>query len=186
MKKFLFATSNPIKVRMAENVATEFGFRVQQIDVPVLEIQDEDGEVVARDKAYKVFDKLQKPVITCDDAWLIPGLQNFPGPYMKSVNHWFTPQNWLDLTRDLADRRIILRQYVVYQDVEQQKLFFTDLEGILLKEARGNSLFPHMALTSFDGGKTSSAEVYEKTKMPTTNQRTSWHDLCEWLTENPA
>lgn len=181
MKHVLYATSNAIKLQFAQKAAGEFELQVKQVLADVPEIQSEEGAVIAQDKAQKIFDIVKQPLVVSDDSWIIPGLKGFPGPYMKSVNHWFTPEDWLRLTAPLKDRRIILRQFAVYQDARTQKTFCTDLEGTLLTEIRGKAPFPHMALVSYDGGKTSAAETFSQKGPASLQVRTSWHDLCEWL-----
>lgn len=178
-----YVTGNQIKFNLAADVLREFGVELEQIKLDITEIQSEDGEPVARNKAARAFEQLQKPLIVSDDFWLIPGLNNFPGPYMKSINTWFTPDDWLRLTEALTDRRIILRQVAVYQDAHQQKLFATDIEGMLLHEARGTSPYPHSTIVSFDGGKHSNAEMHQRGngESGARHHHTTWHDLGAWL-----
>lgn len=180
MQKVLYVTGNSIKFHMAQTVCQEFGIDVEQGTFDADEIQGEDGERIARDKAQKAFDHFKQPIVVCDDNWIIPGLKGFPGPYMKSINAWFTPDDWLRLTSALDDRRVILRQIAVYQDKDGQKVFVADLEGILLREARGESPYPHSAVTSFDGGKTSNAEHHERGESAAQGRRNTWHDFAEW------
>lgn len=149
-----------------------------QLDIP--EIQAETGEEIARDKATKAYAELQKPLVVSDDSWMIPGLNNFPGPYMKQVNEWLTVQDWLNLTRDLSDRSIILRQIVVYQDEAEQFVFSVDIPGILLAKARGTSPYPHSTITSFDGGKHTNAEYHEKGESAAANHHNPWHEFAKW------
>jgi XTP/dITP diphosphohydrolase len=183
MKPILYATGNAIKFQLAQHVCSTYNIQLEQIALDVPEIQSEQGEPVARDKAEKAFAKFGKPVVVSDDSWMIPGLKNFPGPYMKSMNDWFTPDDWLRLTSVLEDRRVILRQIVVYQDSDVQKLFFTDIEGEMLREARGKSPFAHATITSFDG-KQSNAEYHERGENAAQNRPTSWHDFAEWYKGN--
>jgi XTP/dITP diphosphohydrolase len=178
----LYATGNPTKFRTAVKICETYGVALEQASLEIPEIQDDDGEIIARDKALRIFEQLQKPVVITDDSWLIPGLKGFPGPYMKYVNHTFTAEDWLRLTLPLTDRRIILRQAVVYQDKGQQQLFRLDVEALLLKDIRGICEFPHASLVSFDGGKTSAAEHISQARsaLGDSEHQTSWHDFCEW------
>lgn len=143
---------------------------------------------MARDKALRVFEQIKEPVVVSDDNWIVPALNGFPGPYMKYINHTFTANDWLRLMKDVTDRRIILRQVIVYQDQQQQQVFATDVEATILREARGQSSYPHTAVISFDGGKTSAAEIISdgKSALYDANRPTSWHDLCKWLKKQSA
>lgn len=183
MKTLLYATSNPIKFHTAQTICTEAGISLKQVSLDVPEIQAQNGEDVARAKALEAYEKLQQPVIISDDSWMIPGINNFPGPFMKFVDAAFTAEDWLRLTKDLTDRRIILRQIIAYQDAHQQQLFYTDVEALLIKEIRGKGVNSNMSIISLDGGKTSVAEQRQmgKSALAQANQRNSWHDLCDWL-----
>jgi XTP/dITP diphosphohydrolase len=183
MSKVLYATGNVEKFRLADIVCSRYDIQLEQDKLEVPEIQGEDGALIARDKADKAFAKFKKAVVISDDNWIIPGLNGFPGPYMKSVNDWFTVDNWLNLTRPLKDRRIILRQIVVYQDSDTQKLFSTVIEGLLLPDPRGESRYPHSKITSFDGGEQSSAEYHERGESSASHRRTVWHEFVEWYSD---
>jgi len=185
MNSLIYVTGNAAKLRQAITTCEPLGISLEQAVLDIPEVQAEDGEPIARDKATKAFAQLQKPLIISDDNWLIPGLNNFPGPYMKSMNHWFSPEDWLHLTGNLADRTIILRQIVVYQDADTQKLFSVDITGTLLHEIRGESPHPHCTITSMDGGKTTMAEHHEKNESAV-QQHSAWHDFAAWYAQNRA
>lgn len=186
MQTVLYATGNAIKFQLAQKVCGDLGVELIQTKLDIPEIQAETGEPVARDKAQKAFEQLGQPVIISDDNWNIPALGGFPGPYMKSVNEWFSAKDWLRLTTALTDRRIVLRQIAVYQDAAGQKLFATNIEGLLLREARGTSPHPHATIVSFDNGRHSNAEFHQRGQPAALTRPTVWHDLAAWLTARPG
>jgi len=147
--------------------------------INLLEIQSDNGEAIARHKAAAAFKALQTPLVVSDDSWSIPGLNGFPGPYMKYINEWFTPADFLRLTVDLEDRRIILRQEVVYQDAAEQVAFAVDTACLLLKELRGNSKYSHLTITSIDGQQ-SLAEIGVAGGSGLAGTRSVWHEFCAW------
>jgi XTP/dITP diphosphohydrolase len=116
-----------------------------------------------------------------DDSWIIPGLGGFPGPYMRYVNEWFNAEDWLRLTASLKNRDIILEQIIVYTDSGQQKLFVSQLKGVLLSEIRGTFKHAYMTIASFDGGQHSGAELNELGDSTLGLTNTAWHQLFEWL-----
>ena len=181
MKALSFVTGNAVKFKLAVEICEQFGVKLEQTSLDIPEYQAENGEEVARDKAAQAFAQLQKPVVVTDDTWVIPALKGFPGPYMKSMNMWFTPQDWLNLTRDLEDRDIILRQIAVYQDEREQVLFSVDIKGTMLKEARGESKYSHNTFVSFDGGKHTEAEAHANGQSAAIGGHTAWHELAAWL-----
>ncbi len=183
MKAVLYATGNNVKFRQAEHVCDEFGIILIQHGLDVPEIQSEEALPIALDKAQKAYDLCKQPVVISDDSWVIPGLNGFPGPYMKSMNHWFSVDDWLRLTASLTDRRIILTQIAVYQDINGPRLFSSTIEGMLLPKARGSSTYAHSSITSFDGGEHSNAEFHARTESAATHLKNVWHDFAEWYSE---
>lgn len=185
--RFTFVTSNDHKVATALVVCGEMDIHFKRENIDLTEIQSDDGATVARHKAEQAYEHFLQPVVITDDNWLIPGLNGFPGPYMKYVNQWFKPEDFIRLTKDLEDRRMIMRHIIVYKDRDNEKLFSVDIEGTMLKEARGSSLIPHFAVVSFDGGQHSVAEAESKDTSTTAvaQRANAWHDLCDWLQNNP-
>ena len=175
-----FATSNSLKFLAASQACREHDITLDQAIIDFVEIQSDNGEAIARHKAAAAFAKLKAPVVVSDDTWTIPGLGGFPGPYMKAVNQWFTPADFLRLTVDLVDRRIILRQEVIYQDATRQMAFAIDTPCLLLKEIRGASIYTHLTVTSVDG-QHSLAEVIATSGTSLPGALGVWHELGEWL-----
>lgn len=186
MRQIIFVTGNELKLRVARAICEPRGLTIAQTTLDITEIQSEDGKVIARDKAEKAFAILKKPLIVSDDIWEIPGLGGFPGPYMKFMNQWLSSEDFLRLTLPLTDRRIILRQVAAYQDEHQQKVFTADIEGRLLKEIRGRSTYPHLAIVSFSKDGQSVAEMSAAGKSAVGGHNTAWHELADWLTQKVA
>jgi XTP/dITP diphosphohydrolase len=183
-KEITFVTGNADKVWTANRICKDFGITLVQTTFDIVEIQAEDAEIIAREKAKRAYELVGGPVVVNDDSWIIPGLNGFPGPYMKSMNHWFSAEDFLRLTKPLTDRRIFLSQYTIYQDKNGARLFQRDIEGILLKEVRGeHAIAPHTAITSFDGGANSVAENFSKDHPSIDQHQTTWHDFAKWYTE---
>lgn len=178
-----FVTGNEHKYAIAQAKAKARGIKIEQVVLEIDEIQGEDPELIARDKAQKAYDLVGKPVVITDDSWSITALNGFPGAYMKSVNHWFTPQNFIDLLQGAEDRSVILHQYLVYQDDKQTVTFQKDLYGQVSTEARGSSYVPwrRVAIMEFANGKTlaeldSTDELDDNVK----DRLDAWEDFFNW------
>lgn len=182
MKTMAFVTGNNNKFHTAALVLESIGLKLIKKPLEIDEIQSEDIEYIARDKAQKAFAVLQKPLLVNDDSWSIHGLNGFPGPYMKSVTHWFSAQDFINLTAPLEDRRVTLHQIAVYQDESGQKLFKKAIAGVLLDKATdfpGPSWANVVSLTK-DGR--SLAEVRDTTPEQLASENdTVWHDIASWL-----
>lgn len=186
MRKVLFATSNQDKLLIAQTVCSQYDIKVEQALIDIDEIQGEDPVVIVKDKALRAYEGLKKPVVVSDDSWDIPGLNGFPGPYMKSINKWFTPQNFINLMLGVEDRSIILHQYLAYCDGSSVRVFSNDIPGIIIDTPRGeNDRSPNMCVTvlDHDNGKTI-AEVFEQGSDAVIqryiSRRDAWHEFVDW------
>jgi non-canonical purine NTP pyrophosphatase (RdgB/HAM1 family) len=181
MSQLIFITGNQHKIRAAQHILHAFGATLESRKLDIPEIQSEDSEAIALDKAQKAFDIVQQPLIVNDDSWIIPGLRGFPGPYMKDINQWFTAEDFLRLTLPLKDRRVFLRQYVVYKDHDETHLIKVDIEGTLLTEIRGESENPNDQIISFNEQGLSNAEARAQGVSVIAHKHTAWHELGAWL-----
>jgi len=185
MHGLFFTTGNIEKFDIAQAACQQLGVTLERATLDIDEIQGEDAEPIIRDKVQKAFLELKHPVIVSDDSWNIPGLRGFPGPYMKSMDHWFTPDDFLNLTRSLQDRRIILIQMLAYQDARQQKVFRVEHEGTLLPDARGSYGKPLQKIISMPGDHgLSVAEAYDRgTVHVERDVATGWREFATWYSK---
>ncbi len=182
MSSVIFASGNAEKFQIAHAVCEPLGITLIQKRFDIDEIQGEDSEVIVRDKVQRAFELAKAPVIVSDDSWNIPGLNGFPGPYMKSMDHWFTPEDFLNLTRALKDRRIILTQHLAYRDNSIEKVFRKKYVGTLLTEARGAYGKPlHKIVTMPGDNGLSIAEAYDRgTVRADRDVAAGWRELVAW------
>jgi non-canonical purine NTP pyrophosphatase (RdgB/HAM1 family) len=185
MKELIFSTGNESKFAHGFSVCSKAGIQLIQKTAEIPEIQDEDPEKVALDKAAKAFEHFQKPVVITDDSWSFAGLRGFPGVYMHSMNEWFTPDDFIRLVKPLENKKVTLTQYLIYADNSQQKVFKKDSTGKLLTQIQGHSIHPSHTIISMDGDDgLSIAEVFEKSDKNTVRAaELIWHDFAEWFTE---
>jgi XTP/dITP diphosphohydrolase len=182
MKDLIFCTGNAEKFANAQLVCQQHSIALSQQQIDIDEIQSEDGEVIVRDKLQKAYQQVSQPLVVTDDTWLIPGLRGFPGPYMKSINHWFTPDDLLRLTLPLEDRNIFLVQWLGYTDGEITKVFTSRVPATLLKEVRGvyGSASHKLISLKSDNG-LSIAEIYDKgLDRADRDAAVVWHNFLEW------
>lgn len=186
-KTVVFSTGNSDKFLTAQHVCKRYGVELVQADLDIDEIQGEDPQIVATDKARKAFSALKKPVVITDDSWAFSGLNGFPGVYMHSMNTWLTPADFLRLTLPLHDRRVTRTQYLIYDDGIQQKIFSLQSHGSLLTEARGASKHASHTVISLDGENgLSIAEVLQHLSDKSTRPSAKiWHNFITWFEAQP-
>ncbi len=179
--RILYVTGNSAKLRTAQNFLQEMGIEVEQGVVDVDEIQSESIEKIALDKARKSFEILQRPLIVNDSGWFFLGLNGFPGAFMKYVNQWFSGENFLDLTRNLKDRRVILKQVIVWTDGKDYKVFEHDTHCFLHREIKGDSprMSDNLVGPSEEG--ISFGEMTEKEDFKLDGEDAVWKELVEFL-----
>lgn len=181
MQQLLCATTNQHKFGQGVAAFRKYAVDLQQVVIDIDEIQGEDSEYIIRDKVKRAYEAVGQPVVVTDDSWSIPGLGGFPGAYMKSINHWFTPDDFIRLTRDLADRAIYIHQFVAYKSELQTVVFSHDIPGHLLTEARGQDGPPIMKVVSLTGENGASiAETYDQGLKRNDPAADAWHQLASW------
>ena len=186
MKTVYFATTNQEKLKNAQIVCVEAGIAVEPIALNIDEIQSEYPELIVKDKAKRAFELQGKPIVVSDDSWSIKALNGFPGPYMKSINHWFSPEDFLRLMHGIEDRRIILHQYLAYASDESTKVFKTESFGEIVQSVReGEQALPSQAVIAIDSddGKTIAEALTqddETIRQRYKKRRDVWHDFAEW------
>ena len=186
MKTVYFATTNQEKLKNAQIVCFEAGIIIEPAALDIDEIQGENSELIVKDKASRAFELTGKPVVVSDDSWSIKALNGFPGPYMKSINHWFSPEDFLRLMHNIEDRRITLHQYLAYASDEITKVFKTESFGEIVHNVRdGEQALPSQAVIAMDsdGGKTIAealAQDDEAIRQRYKERRDVWHDFVEW------
>jgi len=185
MKNLIFSTGNSQKFTTAKQACDKYLIALTQQDVAVDEIQDEDPQRVAIDKAKKAFQIIKQPLVITDDSWSFAGLKGFPGVYMHSINNWFTPDDFIRLVRPLKNRDTTLTAYLIYIDQNQLKIFTQQTKGTLLKEIKGQSTHSSHTIITMDGDNgLSIAEAYDQASDKSTRVSARiWHDFAEWYSE---
>lgn len=183
MQNIVFATGNHQKFATARDACRAFDIEVIQNDVDTLEIQSEDPEAVAIDKAIKSYQAVNQPIVITDDSWSFDGLNGFPGVYMHSMNHWFAPEDFLRLTNGLRNRTVTMTQYLVYHDGQNIKTFKQQAPGKLLGQIKGKSPFSSHTIIALDSDKgLSIAEAYDRAVDKSSRSTAKiWHDFAEWF-----
>lgn len=189
MTKILVATTNPEKFSFAQQSLEKVGLEAIQTVLDIDEIQGEDPETIIKDKASRAYELLGEPVLVTDDSWSFAGLRGFPGPYMKSINHWFTADDFARLISGLDDRLVTLQQLVAYQDEHECVVFRRDLTGQLVDKPRGDGGAPLQKVVIMDEDREADMTISEVIDAGEQHhprriaKRLAWDDFAEWYQE---
>ncbi len=181
-KKLYCATGNAQKFALGKRAFAAHGIELEQVFIEIDEIQGEESEAILADKARKAFELVGAPVLVSDDSWSIPALNGFPGPYMKSINHWFEPRDFLNLLQDKTDRTVYLDQYLAYIDEAGIVTFNKRLTGVFVTEPRGETGPPIMRVVELEDDGMTIAEVYDAGISEQRGaKRDAWSDAAAWF-----
>lgn len=190
MAKIICVTSNDFKFAIGQANLAKFNIELEQRVADIDEIQGEDPEQIVRAKAMSAYQAVGQPVLVTDDSWNIASLRGFPGPYMKSMNHWFTPADFMRLMHGQNNRLITLEQWVAYQDENECVTFRKDLPGLILDEPRGDSGAPIMKVVSLEGDEgLSISQMYDAGKAhddQRIDRGSAWFEFAKWYTQTHA
>lgn len=182
MKKLNYVTGNKKKFNNAQIFFKKRGIKLIQKKIEIYEIQGLDAVAIAKSKAEQAWQIIKEPLFVNDAYWIIPALKGFPGPYMKYINAWFTPQDIINLMRGKSDRRIILRDTIVYINNEEIEVFTNDHEGIVLKSIYcGEYGNPTDAVISLSESGKSIAEEMKNKGFFLKGEDVVWNNFVDWL-----
>lgn len=189
MPPIYFASTNKEKLTVAELFCKEASVPIEQIslgDIP--EIQGESPREIIHHKALEAYNVFGKPLVVSDDSWNIPALNGFPGAYMKSINYWFQPEDFLRLMDGVTDRTVFIEPYLAYVDEHEVVIFEGQVRGTVLTKPRGtNEKSPIMSVVALEGDNgLSIAEVYEQGQQNNPSRLTqgrAWPELLAWYKE---
>lgn len=71
---------------------------------------------IAVASARQAYHILRKSIAVSDAGLYIEGLNNFPGPFLKYMNHWFRPEDVLCLLCNCENRKAVVRECLVIVD----------------------------------------------------------------------
>lgn len=177
-----YVTGNQNKFMTAQMHLQAHGIDLQQKALEIPEIQASSTDEVALDKAVKAYELVRAPLVVSDHGWHIAALNGFPGPYMKYVNHWFAPEDFLALVKNHGNREVTLRQNLIYIDSDGTQPFAYDLKGYVLAEAyagEGTSWDKVVCITG-DGKSISEARKAAGQQTILSHEPEPWLSFAQW------
>lgn len=182
--KLTYVTGNKNKFENAQKFFVPHGVELMQASLNIPEIQAYDGLEVAKHKAQSAWGLLHETLFVNDASWLIPALNGFPGPYMKYVNEWFMPIDFIHLMEGKEDRTIILKDTIVYIDETGSVVFTNEHRGtILTSPAQGDYRHPSDAVISLSKSGASISEEISRGVSFIENENRVWENFAAWLSK---
>jgi XTP/dITP diphosphohydrolase len=177
-----FVTGNARKFRDLQQACDSFGIGVEQLNLPIDEVQSADPEEIAVKKA-KHAHRLAggRPVLVQDTFWNIMALRGFPGAYMSEVTKWLHADDFLRLMAGKNDRTVYCRDTLVYHDGKRSKVFVQNYQGSITDEPRGKGHVSIEQIVVMTGQAKTIAELEDQGLLPSVNQEESvWKEFAKW------
>ena len=185
--KISYVTGNPGKFENAQKFFAPYNIEVEQLALKIEEIQSDDSVEITIAKATSAFNTHKQPLFVNDASWAIPSLKGFPGPFMKYINQWFEPVDFVNLMTGKADRRIILRDCIVYIDETGHQVFTHEHQGLILDEmAQFEYKHPSDVVISLSKNHKSIAEEKKNGSFFIEDEDFVWKQFADWLRAEKA
>lgn len=173
-----YITSNQNKIDIAKKYLTPLDILFDSRTIDLTEVQSHDIRKVVESKAKEAFKTIKQPLFVNDHFWSFPALNGFPGAYMKYMNEWLTPEDFLNLMHGKKNRDAILTEAVCYIDKDHMQTFIVQHKGILLEKPQGKGL-PALTIISLSGDGKSIAEKLE-TDVSAVALHPIWEEFAEF------
>lgn len=183
MKDILFITGNERKVWQANDVLKQFNVTVNAKELPIVEIQSHEPKDIVLAKAAAAFKLVGQPLIVCDHSWSFSALNGFPGGYMKDMNYWLEPSDFLALMHDKEDRAVMLTEWIVYTDGVRIESFAAEFRGKVIQEPRGKGHVACERVVVYDGSTKTIAEHIDAGEHARDMDDSAWVKFGKWYAE---
>ncbi len=182
-KTITFVTGNEYKFLLAKRALAIFPSLLLErrtIDFP--EIQSCLNEEIAAYSARNISNLLQTPVIVSDAGFAIHALNGFPGPFIKYINDWLTPEDILAMMEGKTDRRAKFVDILAYAEPGQEPVLFHDeASGVIAYKSSATSKSPDLGMINRiwipDGSKKTSSEMPHEELLAIWKNK-KWNDLA--------
>lgn len=142
MKTIYFVSGNPIKYKYFSQEVQIDGVVFEPLKIDVPEIQAHDNKTIAEFAAEWVANKENMAVIKEDVGLYIKGLHNFPGPFLRYAEEWFSAKDMLTMLEDGKDREAYWEFAVSYCEPGKKPVSFSTISrGRIALEPAGESGF---------------------------------------------
>ncbi|MFB5598600.1 MAG: non-canonical purine NTP pyrophosphatase [Nitrososphaeraceae archaeon] len=131
MLLLFFVSSNINKFLEVKSILKDRlrGSRLNFYKFAITEIQSNDIEVIALEKAKSAYNNAKVPILIEDDGLFINSLNGFPGPYSSFIYNTIGNKGILQLMKRKTERTAFFKSIFVYNDGTHLKLFNGEVNG---------------------------------------------------------
>ena len=128
--ELFFVSSNENKFQETERILSNFGMQINFFKTTLEEIQSNNLNDIAEQKAVNAYEIVKKPMIIEDDGLFIDSLNGFPGPYSSYVYDTIGNKGIMNLLENCETRDAKFVSIIAYCDNDYGvKLFESSIPG---------------------------------------------------------
>ncbi|HEY9206147.1 MAG TPA: XTP/dITP diphosphatase [Candidatus Methanoperedens sp.] len=182
MRKIIFVTGNPHKVREAGEILSPLRITVEQNNCGYPELQENELTPIAAFGAEWAANLLNNEVMVDDSGLFIEALGGFPGPYSAYVFDTLGNKRILKLMENETNRRAVFKCVIGYcRPGEKAVVFSGEVVGEMSKDIRGNAGFGYDPVFEVNGKTFGEMEDEEKNKL--SHRYRALLRFARWLNE---
>jgi non-canonical purine NTP pyrophosphatase (RdgB/HAM1 family) len=181
-----YVTTNEYKFRNAQTYIEQVSggsVVLSQIDLETPEIQSESVTEISEHSALWAARELGAPVVAMDVSFAIEGLNGFPGPFIKYINNWLSPEDILSMLQRKKSKSAEFVDSITYATPNGLTKTFTavtpgnitEVKTIRESSSTVDSLFVPLGQTK------TLSELSDFEKSHVWNTRQVWSSLVEYL-----
>lgn len=176
-----FVTRNKDKYNEAKSILSNQGIELKLAEHELVEIQSDDQETIALEKAKEACNRLNSRVIIEDDGLYIASLRGFPGPYSSYVFRTIGNEGIIELLKSRDERTATFRSVVAYCEPKNRPIsFVANVNGEIAPEPRGNGWgYDPIFIPSESGGRTYAELRGDKNEY--SHRRSALDKLAVWM-----
>ena len=176
-----FATTNSNKFNEVKTILSYYDIEVKMAKVDLLEIQSDNLEKIAMEKAKDACRRLNANVIVEDDGLFIKSLNGFPGPYSSFVFRTIGNLGIIQLMKAYDNSTATFRSVIAYIEPKKLKLIFVaNVNGKISTEIRGTGWGYDPIFIPNDSGGRTYAELADA-KNDISHRKLALEKLMQWM-----
>ncbi len=183
MGKVLYvATSNVGKLNELRLLSAEYGLELVSIEVPKIEVQGDDLEVIASYAALTASTYVNKALIVEDSGLFIKALNGFPGCMSSYTYRKLGVNGILKLMDGVTCREAYFKSVIAYSDpTHGVRLFSGVVYGEISSSARGSGGFGFDPIFIPKGCGKTFAEMSIDEKNRLSHRAAAFRRFAEWF-----
>lgn len=154
---------------------------ISQKNVPLVEIQSDSIEEVAKYKVKSIVDTIHGNYFVEDSGFFIDHLKNFPGVFSSYIKEMIGNEGILKLMKGVSSRTASFRSVIALMLDDKMHIFRGEVKGTVSFEIRGTQGFGYDPIFIADGSTKTNAEISIEEKNSKSHRIRALQKMCDFL-----